>query len=329
MSTPVTPLLEPVVAEVVPEVPEVPEVVPVAPVIEQKRYSYQPTDEHNRPLGGVQVILYTTEQELAEKLVHQNVELIRKLREVTRDNRLGRVQREESVESDSLPPTIEFAEKPLTAEERYAISQDMNDPAKFEDARDRMFESAVGVKPKEFRDALNQNQLQTQQLLARQNAEEWMSRHPEFYVCPENMSTICDWMVKTGLPPTVKNFEIAQNKMTEAGLLLSSPIVREAPVAEVPVAEIVPKMQVLAPEQTRISEAPVPQEKRQSHVPSSLNNRVASDKDAITPDATAALTLQVIDKMSSEEYRKQITTNPAFVKRVNELEAARPPRSRR
>jgi hypothetical protein len=43
----------------------------------------------------------------------------------------------------------------------------------------------------------------------------------------------------------------------------------------------------------------------------------------------AQLTLKQIDEMPSDKYREQIMTNPAFAKRVNELEAARPPRPRR
>jgi len=40
------------------------------------------------------------------------------------------------------------------------------------------------------------------------------------------------------------------------------------------------------------------------------------------------LTLRDIDNMSSDVYRVHVQTNPAFVIRVNELEATRPPRQR-
>ena len=70
----------------------------VEQVIEQpveKIYKYQPTDETGRPIGGVQVIKYTTPEELADKLRDQNVLLVRKLREQTRKVRLGVVEEEE------------------------------------------------------------------------------------------------------------------------------------------------------------------------------------------------------------------------------------------
>ena len=115
-------VIEPVVVPIVQAVPD-----PPAPV--QKRYEYQPVDEHNRPLGGKQVILYTTELELVEKLRDQNMELVRKMRTLSRENRLGRGTKDEiAPEIEKIQPLVNFAEKPLSAEERFAISQELNDP---------------------------------------------------------------------------------------------------------------------------------------------------------------------------------------------------------
>ena len=313
--------------------PPVPEtVVPPAPV--EKRYTYQPTDENGHNLGGPQVIVYTTEQELVEKMTKNSIELIRKLRSVTKDNRLRRFSAEDiPSDMEKLPATVEFHAKPLSAEERYTISQDLNDPAKFDEARDRLLESAIGATPQQLRETLNQTQTTTLQLLARQNAQEWMGNHPEFYQCVENINTICDWMVKNGLQPTVKNFEFAQTQMAEAGLLLSPPIVREVPPtpaapAVEQIVETAPKPQEPVVEPARISEVPPPQENRQARVPSGLNNRVAPvNAGTIPASATAALTLGDIDRMPSDVYRKNLA-NPDFRKRVDELLASVPPRPR-
>jgi|GEM_PF-2397455 hypothetical protein len=332
VEVPETPVAE-VVAPVVPVVQAVPD--PLAPV--QKRYEYQPVDEHNRPLGGKQVILYTTELELVEKLRDQNMELVRKMRTLSRENRLGRGTKDEiAPEIEKIQPLVNFAEKPLSAEERFAISQELNDPEKFESARDRLLESAVGVKPSVLRDTLNTTQLQTHQLMARQNAEEWLAQHPEFYKCQENIATVCDWMVKNGLKPTVKNFEYAQVEMEKAGLLFPSPIVREVtPVPEVPAPGVeVPKSQEPAPEPARISEVPVsqssvsvPTEKRPSPVPSGFNNRIASSmgSDTLPTGVIEKLTMAEIDRMPSDVYRKNLQ-NPAFAKHVNELAEKMPPK---
>jgi hypothetical protein len=131
--------------------------------------------------------------------------------------------------------------------------------------------------------------------------------------------------------------------MEKAGLLLSSPIVREAPVPVVtdpaPVVEA-PKLQEPAPEPARISEVPVSQsstvvpavilpvvEKRQSHIPSSLNNRISSSmgNNATPASEIEKLTYADIEKMPSDEYKRNLA-NPVFAKHVNELEAKRPAR---
>ena len=327
---------------VTPEVEAIEPVVtvePVAPVLEVKWHEYQPVDEHNRPVGGKQRFSYTSMEELVQKLEKAHSNSILGMREAKRKARLGTPEVDSLPdELERLPQTIQFHEKHLSTEERYAISQDMNDPEKFESARDRLLESSLGVPPAQLRESLNQTQQQTQQIIARQNAEVWLERHPEFYGCSENINTICEWMTKTGLYPSIRNFEFAQAKMEEAGLLLSSPIVRE--VLPVPVVEVQPQSQAVVLEPVRINEVPVPQssaaistEKRtqsQSHIPSGLNNRIAPIGGGLnTPSATDAMTLRDVEAMPSDEYKKRIMTDPEFVKRVNELEAARPPRPRR
>lgn len=51
-------------------------------------------------------------------------------------------------------------------------------------------------------------------------------------------------------------------------------------------------------------------------------------KQPFTADEVSALTLMDIDRMPSEVYKVHLSTNPAFVTRVNELYAAVPKRLR-
>src|SRR5271163_3132160 len=86
-------------------------VAPVAPVAvpEQKRYEYQPTDEHDRPIGGKQVILYTTQEELIQKLTKNHTESIKGMRDVKRKARLGTVEVETlPTDLERLPATVQF-----------------------------------------------------------------------------------------------------------------------------------------------------------------------------------------------------------------------------
>ena len=308
--------------------PEPVAIVPPAPI--EKRVEYQSTDELGRPLGGKQVIVYTDEEDLKVKWAAKEEQLVRKLREVTRQNRLN-ISEDASVlpaDLDRLPATLKFNKRDLTPEERFSISQDLNNPEKFPEASARLIEATLGAKPEDITESITNTQLNVQQLMARSNAQTWMEQHPEFYNCEENLSTVVDYMVKNGLQPTVKSFEFAQSKMTEAGLLLSSPIVREAlPVR----AEVVQPPPAPVVEPTRISEVQQPQQPNvtPARTPSGLNNRVSSSSGTSTPTGTAALTLKDVDNMSSEAYKKKLLSDPTFITRVNELEASRPPKPRR
>ena len=306
---------------------EVPAEVIEAPPEPELRYEYQPTDAEGRSIGGKQVILYRTPDELAEKLRDQNISLVRKLRQVTKEARLGRGEDSIPDDAERFAQPVDFQPKPLSAGERYAISQDLNDPEKFEAARDRLLESAIGASPEDLRKTLNQQQITTMQLLARHNAAIFMEKHPEFYSVTENLEVLTNWMIKNRLSPTVANFERANSTMTEAGLLLSPPIVREvAPVVNAP-ENTVPNAEPVAPV-TRISDSAQPQQPSQpARVPSGLNSRVASNT-GVQPN-TGILTLADIDRMSSDEYKRRLLTDPKFSETVDKLEASRPAKARR
>ena len=51
-------------------------------------------------------------------------------------------------------------------------------------------------------------------------------------------------------------------------------------------------------------------------------------KQPLSAEEVASLTLGYVDSLSSDEYKIHVTTNPAFVTKVNELEAARGSRPR-
>jgi hypothetical protein len=305
--TPVVEVVEPIEV-LIPQTPEQPDL----------RYEYQPTDEHGRSIGGRQVLIYKTPDDLAEKLRDQNVQLLRKLRQVTRNNRLGidESQIPEDAERVNRLPQVE--KKPLTPEERFQLSQDLNDAAKFESARDRLLESAGYNEMIERQKAQD---LKLARLEAVSNAQVFLNGHSEFWACTENLQVMTDWMVKNELQPSVSNFERAYSMMQEAGLLLVPPIVRE----EVPV--VAPKP---APENTELNATPVvpvtrisepvqPQQPSPARVPSGLNSRVASNT-GIAP-STATLTLAELERMSSNDYKQRLLSDRTFAEQANKIYA--------
>jgi hypothetical protein len=306
---------EPVLETVETEVPQLPEL----------RYEYQPQDKQGRPIGGKQVIVYRTEDELRQKLVNQNVELVQKLREVTRNNRLGISPREDiPANAERLSDDfVNFKERVLSPEERFEISQQIADPEHFDSARDRLLESAIGVPPAKLREVLNQQQIFVLQARATENYGDFVTHTPDYFDCADNRSTLTDWMFKNKLAPTVDNFVTASSTLRQAGLLVEAPAVQQATTPEPVQDPVVTEQKSQSPveSESRITSPTQPQTKRPSHVPSGLNDRVSSSNGQ--PKASGegnSMTLVDINRLTSDEYRAKMQ-DPAFRQLVDKLES--------
>ena len=330
------PSATPMQPEIVPEVEPVAEVVvPVEP--QTSRYEYQPTDEQGRPLGGRQVILYTTPDELAQKLTDQNVLLIRKLRVEGRKRRLGIDDDSVAENSERGTNLIEFKEKPMSSEQRFNLSQKLNDPEHVKEAIDELFESAIGVPPAKLREILNNQQISELQRRAADNYIEFaQAKIGEGYLdCSDNREIIADWVFKKGLAPSTANFTQAYSTLLAAGLLLGAPVQQQVPPST-PVSEETMRPDLaLEPEAisqppaalvTRIGDTAQPPTTRQSHIPSGLNERTSSASGAAPAHVSGAtrqdgtvLTLKEINRMPPDELRKRLS-DPAFVQLVEKLE---------
>jgi hypothetical protein len=311
----------------VPPVPPVavePVVVPVVPpVSEEKRYEYQPTDEQGRPMGGIQVVVYRTPDELAEKLANNSTLLLRQLRKERREKALGHSE-DRVDDAEKFQNVVEFKPRDLSADERFRISQGIANPETFATSRDELLESAFGAKPAVVASMLNELNRANIRAAAVENYIEFVQT-TGFFDSPENRTLVTGWLGTRNLAPTVANFAIAQNRLKEAGLLQEAPVVHQDTIVPIPaVAAVVPVALEPNP-QVPATTSPAlvtqePQAKRQSHVPSGLNASNASPTGSL-PVVGVSLTLADIDKMSSEEYKRRIRTEPQFVQLVNQLEA--------
>jgi len=327
----------PVVSAPVVEVPvaEVPVVEPVVevPVVVEKRFEYQPADENGRPLGGKQVIVYTDVDDLQKKFAAKEEQLVRRLRELTRKQKLG-------ITDDELPADAEiavFAEpKPrtLSAEERFQLSQDINDPEKAIDAINTILEASVGFTAEQMRQQFNEANLAKMQHQAFVNYKVFEQQETNFYPSADNAKLLTDWMFSKKLAPTVKNYHLAFSTLQGAGLLQDAPTVREvSPAPAVPVAPVAlsvaapapaapvstePKPVVPAVNDGRIANQEPPQQRHVARVPSGLNGRVSADSGLPASVGITTLTLAEFDKIPSDELKKKLK-DPAFAKQVNEL----------
>lgn len=316
---PVPPVSELVVVPV-PAPVVVPEVIPELP---EKRHVWQPTDENDRPIGGAQVIVYRTEQEKFEKMQEKTVLLLRQLRKERREKALG-VTEERVDDAEKFQKVVEFKPRDLSADERFKISQGIANPETFADARDQLFESAFGATPAVLADTLNELNRAGIRQRAVDNYVEFINA-TGFFDSTENRVLVTGWVGTRNLAPTVANFSTAYNRLKEAGLLQDAPVVHQEPVpAPAPVAVVAPveqepKPQVPATPTTRIGSEEESQAKRHSHVPSGLNASIASPAGSI-PVGGTSLTLADVDKMTGDEYKQRIKSDPNFVRVVNQLE---------
>lgn len=289
MTEEIQPVQDPIV-----ETPPVVEVAP--PVVEEKTYTYQPKDESGNNLGAPQVIKYKSEQELAEKLQEQNVNLIRLNRKLTRDMRLGNIVKEEI--PDSAPRVKEgqydFTPKPLTAEERLQLSQDLTDPEKMDAAQSRLVEATIG-NPAEIRRALSSQVQRIAAIDAKEQAEAFVRSNPTYYVCQQNFETLANWMVKNELEPTKSNFELAFGTLGPAGaaIMVERPIADAAPI--IPPPTVVPEA-IIPP----VTEVPRPQARPTA---SGLTRSNSSDTG---PAPKKGYSQKELDKMSADEYRQKV-----------------------
>lgn len=312
------------VAEVAPIVPVVAPIAPVVAPIElsEKRHTWQPTDENDKPIGGAQVIVYRTEQEKFDKMQEKTVLLLRQLRKERREKALGAAE-ERVDDAEKFQNVVEFKPRDLSADERFKISQGIANPETFADARDQLFESAFGASPKVVADILNEAQRSSIRQRAVENYIEFLST-TGFYDTPENRALVTGWIGTRNLAPTVANFSIASSRLKEAGLLQEAPVVHQDPVPPPPpVEEVVPVAEEPKPQ---VPTTPLPalvaqesQAKRHSHVPSGLTASIASPAGSLPVDGVS-LTLADIDKMTGDEYKQRIRTDPKFVLLVNQLE---------
>ena len=289
------------------------------PELEEKRYTYQPTDEDGRPIGNQQVIKYKTEEELRNKFQEQNVLLIRKLRQETRKNRLGIVDQDELPENvRKFSGPVEFNPRELTEEERFEISRKLMDPTTAAEATAQLFEAGIGAPLEQVGSTLRDLQQDNIVMRARLEANAFKADNPDYYVCKENFEAICGWMVKNELEPVRENYQLAYDTLKAQGVLVIGPG-RVEPVS-------IPS----APEP--VENIPAPQPVPVHRVPTGLTRDISSNVGTPVPvgsEITYTVNGQTltgwaaIQAMPGEEYGRRLLRDKNFARLVDKLEQER------
>lgn len=288
-------------------VPEVPPQTPATdppdePAGEKKTYRWQPTDAEGNALGGVQVIEYTTPEELADKMRDINTNLHREMRKWKREAESLRPP-----DTSKLPANAErmMAPKPLTETERVQLSKDLLDPAKMEGAFKRLREA----------DGETERDRHARVIREAQEADTWANTHPDFHASQENCKALVVWCRQRNLLITQANLDLAYVELKEAGLLL------EAPNAAVQAPPNPPEATPPA-EPTGLPATEVTPPPRRPERPSSGGLTRSQMSSGGGPPTRRGLTWADVDKMSGAEYEAKYRNDPNFRKQVDAL----PPR---
>ena len=289
-------------------------------------YRYQPSDESGRPLGGEQVIKYKTQDELIQKFQEQNVLLVRKLRQETRKNRLGIVDDEEiSADAPRFSDPVEFKPRVLSADERVALSRDLLDPERFEQASTAFFEAAIGAKPEVVRNTLNKTQEDLLRLQAARESDAWVANNKEYYPCRENYEAITSWMVRHSLAPVRENFQKAYDTLKAANVLVQRQV--EVPVVVVPepvkLPEVIEQVPVIVIEEPPVRRIPTGLTREQASDGTPPPRPTGSDivyEQVIGNQKKTYVGLAAINAMPSDEYKRRLLTDPNFSKAIEKLE---------
>jgi hypothetical protein len=297
----------------------------------EKTYTYQPTDEEGRPIGGKQVIKYTTQDELVDKLRTQNTLLIRKLRQETKKGRLG-IGEDEVVPENAqrFSDPLEFNPRELTQDERYDISRRLLDPTTSAEAASALVEAQLGAPLSQIGRTMQTIQQDNISLRAKVEANAFVAENPDYYKCQENFEALASWIVRYNLAPVKDNFQKAYDTLKAQGILIEGAALPPEPVA--PVEPVVVPVEPVVVEPVPV--VPV------VRIPTGLTREEASDSGVLVKtgsDITYELTvggqkrvltgLAAINAMPGEEYKRRLLTDREFGKKVEKLETeARKPR---
>ena len=297
----------------------------------EKTYTYQPTDEEGRPIGGKQVIKYTTQDELVDKLRTQNTLLIRKLRQETKKGRLG-IGEDEVVPKNAqrFSDPLEFNPRELTQDERYDISRRLLDPTTSAEAASALVEAQLGAPLSQIGRTMQTIQQDNISLRAKVEANAFVAENPDYYKCQENFEALASWIVRYNLAPVKDNFQKAYDTLKAQGILIEGAALPPEPVA--PVEPVVVPVEPVVVEPVPV--VPV------VRIPTGLTREEASDSGVLVKtgsDITYELTvggqkrvltgLAAINAMPGEEYKRRLLTDREFGKKVEKLETeARKPR---
>lgn len=277
---------------------------------------YQPKDEFGNPVGRVQRFEASTLEELADQLAaaHESASLdVYKHRRAVELGTLFEPEPEDPIQS--------FEEQVLSADDRMAIANAMNDPSSSPDALKKLLKS-FGIPVDAIRKMLNDNEVQRRVRRGQEETQLFLEAHPEYVQTNANRDSILKWLGKRKLGITRKNLEIAYEDLSGKQLLVVQAPLKKEPPATAPVAAEAPAPPPAIPVAATTASDPVPgspaqigaataqptataaptSPKPQATGASGLGRDSASVSPTPAPPKAKGISAQDIHRMSASEY---------------------------
>ena len=284
--------------------------------------------------GGVQKFVGATKDEVSAKLIEAQAHATRKIRQQERVIKLGGGNGQPfTPDQEEILP--EFKGQELSAEEQAQIVADFQDPTRAWAAMQRAMEATLGADLDTVRNTLKLAPEIRAALKARAAGEQFAANHPEFVPSHENAKIITDFLTVRKLPATLKNLEYAFSELTNMQACPLELYDAKTAVAATPIAVPDPVAAVATPAAPPVVSANRPRAGSTSlspHKSGAAAGSVAKAGEGYTvtlnrydpvsqkmAPAQLRLTKQVLDAMSSEEYRGYFSRDENFRKAVEKL----------
>jgi hypothetical protein len=161
--------------------------------------------------GGVQKFKNPTLKGLISELAKAQTHASAKIRDLNRKIKEG------PIVPDAAQPVKPLEAGQLTADEQWAIAQEMNTNP--QGALEKLFEASVGTSSAEMREVLAAAREIKAKNAQAVEANKFYAAHPEYEENRENSTLMLEYLAKNNLAMTSKNFELAFEELTEAGLV--------------------------------------------------------------------------------------------------------------
>lgn len=240
-------------------------------------------------------------KEIADKLLQAQANATARIRELTPEEK-----------SQKKPPT-EFSQKPLSADDRFELAQDITNPEKAADAINRVVESELGAPLAEVREILQEGQDEKLKKAVKDAMQKFLDITPDFEPCQHNEGLIIRYGEMHNLPPTeVDSYTQIWTALKDAGLVIVKEVkTDDADPTNVETAEPGERQQRELPGPTAVS--------RPRLAASSTSLRRGDSDDAPSRVSKPKYTRADVDAMPLATYQDKLKNEPGFAALVDAL----------